>query len=101
VEPVDLTVRVLQEIRDDMRGMREEQRGMREEQRSLREDLRVMAERNDARFEVIETALRDLAQQLVILGRGVQVAIEQRARTEERLDDHEQRIAAIERRSSS
>jgi hypothetical protein len=84
VEPTDLTVRILQEIRDDVRGLRDEQRATREAA--------------DARFETIETALRDMAQQLVILGRGIKVALERRSSTDERLDDYERRLAEVEKR---
>ena len=73
--------------------MREEQRGMREEQRAAREA-------SDARFETIETALRDMAQQLVVLGRGIKVALERRSSTDDRLDDHERRLAEVEKRLS-
>jgi len=98
VEPTDLTVRILQEIRDDIRGSREEQRGLREEQRGLREEQRAAREAADVRFEAIETALRDMAQQLVILGRGIKVALERRSSTDDRLDDHERRLAEVEKR---
>jgi hypothetical protein len=103
VEPDDLTVRILQEIRDDQRAFRQEF------VEALRE-LRVQGERQEraldqltrehaARFEVIETTLRDLAQQLVVLGRGVKVAIDERRERLDRWDDHERRIADLERRA--
>jgi hypothetical protein len=103
VEPADLTVRILQEIRDDQRAFRQEF------VEALRE-LRVQGERQEraldqltrehaARFEVIETTLRDLAQQLVVLGRGVKVAIDERRERLDRWDDHERRIADLERRA--
>ena len=71
VEPTDLTIKILQEIRDD--------------NRALRSDLNAGFDRIDRRFEVIdrrfevmdqrflviETSLRDLAEQLVMLARGV------------------------------
>lgn len=93
VEPTDLTVRILQEIRDDVRGLRDEQRAFREEHQAFREET-------NTRFEVIETTLRDLAQQLVILARGVKTAIELRGGVEARLDDHERRLTELERRPS-
>jgi hypothetical protein len=85
VEPADLTVRILQEIREEIRGLRDDQRNFREE--------------TATRFEVLETTLRDLAQQLVVLARGVKVAIEQRGNVDARLDDHEQRLLELERRA--
>lgn len=102
MEPGDLTVRILQEIREDIRGLREESRQSREEGREdihgLREEMRQSRDETAARFEVIETTLRDLAEQLVMLGRGIKVAIEQRATVESRIDDLERRVGALERR---
>ncbi|MFO0594922.1 MAG: hypothetical protein U0228_06450 [Myxococcaceae bacterium] len=89
MEPTDLTVKILQEMRDDMRQMKSGQDALREEMRQGRE----LAER---RFEAIETALRDLAEQMVMVSRGIKVAIEARSNTEGRLDDHERRLRALE-----
>jgi hypothetical protein len=91
MEPADLTVRILEQIRDEQRSTREELRGTREE-------LREMARAHAARFEVIETTLRDLAQQLVILGRGVKTAIEDRRAYLDKWEDHERRLAALEKK---
>ena len=63
MKPTDLTVRILQDIREEIHGLREEQREFREE--------------SFTRFETIENTLKDLAEQLVMLARGVKVAIEQ------------------------
>jgi hypothetical protein len=105
VEPSDLTVRVLQEIREEIRGLRQDQQGLgtRMDDRFARMDERfdAISRENAARFEVIETTLRDLAQQLVLLARGVKAAIERRDRTDERLDDIERRLAEIEKRSAT
>ena len=105
VEPTDLTIKSLQEIRDDVRGLREEQRGLREEQRGLREEQRGLREeqreialRAEARFEAIETTLRDLAQQLVILARGIKMLIESRGTTSDRVDELERRLDSLEPR---
>jgi chromosome segregation ATPase len=93
VEPADLTVGVLQEIRDDQRGMREDLRASVEAQAELAREFRN-------RFEVIETTLRDLAQQMVLLARGVKVAIEQRGQADSRLDGLEHRVAELEKRTA-
>ena len=69
VEPADLTVKILREIRDEQRGMREDLRASFAAQAELAGEFR-------ARFEVIEITLRDLAKQMVLLARGVKVAIE-------------------------
>src|SRR5262245_46411408 len=108
MEPVDLTVRILQEIRDDLRGFRTDVNGRLEQvdKRLEQVDKRLehweaRAELADQRFIAIETALRDMAEQFVVLGRGIKVAIEDRARKEALLDDHERRIAELERRTGS
>ena len=47
-----------------------------------------------ARFEVIEATLKDLAEQMVMLARGVKTALEVRGR----MDDIERRLAEVEKR---
>lgn len=100
MEPTDLTVRVLQEIRDDQRGMRQDLQGVREDLRASVEAHAELAGEFRSRFEVIETTLRDLAQPMVLLARGVKVAIEQRSQSESRLDGLEHRVAELEKRTS-
>ena len=97
MEPTDLTIHILQEIRDDIRGLREEQEAFRADQHAFRLEQTEFNRAALARFEVIESALRDFAQQLVILGRGVKVLIEGRGDVTGRLDDHERRIAELEK----
>jgi len=94
VEPADLTVRILQEIREDIRGVRDE---LRESRAQAREELQAFREDSAARFEVIETTLRDLAQQMVMLGRAVKVAIEARDTGGARMDELERRVAELEK----
>ncbi|MDP2270075.1 MAG: hypothetical protein Q8N23_27995 [Archangium sp.] len=64
MEPENLTVRLLQEIRDEVRRSSDKS-----EVRFEKMDQRF--EKMDQRFEVIETSLRDLAQQMVMLARGI------------------------------
>jgi len=89
-EPADLTLQILRDIRTELRESNQQQRVFQEQQR-------VFQDHSMARFEVIETALRDLAQQLVILVRGVKVAIAARGRIDEKIDDHERRLSELER----
>ncbi len=56
MEPENLTVRLLQEIRDEVR--------------SSSQKSEVRFEKMDQRAEVVETTLRDLAQQMVMLARA-------------------------------
>lgn len=95
VEPADLTVKILQEMRDELRGINARLDASSRENAARFE---AMTRENAARFEVIETTLRDLAQQLVVLGRGVKVAIDDRRDAIERAEDHERRIALLERK---
>ncbi len=92
MEPTDLTVQILREIREDLRGLRDDNR-------SLREDFQQFAQHASARFEVIETALRDLTQQLVLLARGVRVTLDRQPETDQRLSDLEKRVAVLEGRT--
>lgn len=104
----ELTSQILKDIRTEIRGLREDQRVLAEQQRGFTQHLQAFAEHQQGfaeqvmqRFEVLETTLRDLAQQLVILGRGVKVAIEARRATDDRLDDHERRLEALEQHLSA
>ena len=84
MEPENLTVRLLQEIRDEVRRSSDKSE--------------VRFEKMDQRFEVIETSLRDLAQQMVMLARGIKTALEHRTNVDGRLDDAERRLADLEKR---
>ncbi len=89
MEPTNLTVKLLQELRDG-------QRSQTEELHELRNEMREGRARADQRFEIIETSLRDLAEQMVMMTRAVKVALDSRVNNETRLDDHEQRLRALE-----
>jgi DNA topoisomerase VI subunit B len=68
MEPTDLTIQILKEIRDDAWKHAGEVN-----QRFEKMDQRF--EQQDQRFEAIETALRDMAEQLVMLARGIKTAL--------------------------
>lgn len=89
METTDLTITILKEIRDDARRHSQEIK-----ERFEHVDERF--ERADQRSEVIETTLRDLAQQMVMLSRGIKTALEVRSATDARFEDHERRLAALE-----
>jgi septation ring formation regulator EzrA len=83
----DLTIKTLQGIREDLQGLRTEQEASRREQEAFRREQEAFRREQEAfrresnqHFEVIETALRDIAEQLVMLSRGVKAAIEVRPR---------------------
>jgi hypothetical protein len=100
VEPRDLTVEIPREIREDLRGLRQDNLAMREDDRALREDFQQFARHATARFEVIETALRDLTQQLVLLARGLRVTLDRQPEVDQRLDDLERRVSHLEGRTA-
>lgn len=90
MEPDHLTIRLLQEIRDEVRRSSD-----RADARFEKMDERF--EKSDQRMEVIETTLRDLAEQMVMLARGVKSALEHRSGVEARLDSAERRLDALEK----
>ena len=94
----DLTVKILEKIHEEIRGQREDHRGLVSIVSTMSDRIETMNTTMNARFEILETTLRDLAQQLVMLTRGVKVAIEAKAANDERLTDHERRIADLEQR---
>lgn len=107
MEPENLTVRVLMDIREEMRGMRGDLSGLREDVSGLREDVNGLREdvnglheeqlRTNERLAVVETALVDIGGQLRFLGRASGVARVARRRHDERLDDLERRVTDLER----
>ena len=102
MEPTDITIKILQEIRDENRGMRADINGLRDDLGGrvdgLRADVNARFDGMDQRFLAVETTLKELAEQMVMLARGIKTALEVRAGVERRLDDHEQRLRTIEQR---
>ncbi len=110
----DLVVEQLKLLRTDLRGLRDDFRseisglrsdvsGLREEQRATNARLDGLQEEQratNARLEVIEVALRDLAQQIVMLARAVHATLEHRRETDAAIEDLRQRLRALEGRSS-
>lgn len=76
MEPDNLTIRLLQEIRDEVRRASE-----RSDERFEKADQRM-----DERFVRIETTLKDLAEQMVFLARGIKTALESRGVVDARLE---------------
>ncbi len=95
----ELTVKILQGIREDIQKANRDSNERFETMDRRFENMERRFETMDRRFEFIETAIRDMAEQLVLLARGVKVAIEARERFEARVDDHEARLKALEARA--
>lgn len=102
METNDLTIRILQEMRDEQRTTNRRLEGLSSQFNQRFEELNSQFNQRfevfSQRFEVLETVLRDLAQQMVMLARGVKVAIDARAESTEKIEDHERRIAELEKR---
>jgi chromosome segregation ATPase len=101
----DLTIKILQGIRDDLQRSNQDnaQRFEVMNQRfdAVNQRFDAVNQRFDAvnqRFEVVETVLRDISEQMVMQSRGIKAAIEARASFEKRVDDHEKRITELENR---
>lgn len=96
----DMTVEILKDIRDDMRGMRTELRDevhavrteLREELGGVRAELRIHTER----FGVVESALRDLAEQQRFVVRYTKALSERDSRLEGRVSSLESRVDKLE-----
>ena len=80
MEPENLTLRVLIEMRDEMRGMRGE--------------LVVV----NTRLSAIESTLLDSEQPIRLLARGSSVGIRARRAQARRLDDLERRVGKLEQK---
>jgi chromosome segregation ATPase len=107
MEPENLTIRLLQEIRDEVRRSSDktevrfekmDQRFEKMDQRFEKMDQRF--EKVDQRFEIIETTLRDLAHQMVLLARGIKTALESRPEVDGRLTEVERRVSELEAKQS-
>ena len=96
METSDLTLRVLQEIRD---GQRETNSRLEKMSGETNARFEKMSGETSARFEVLETVLRDLAQQMVMLSRGIKTALESRSEYEGRISSLEQRVDLLEKPS--
>ena len=90
-EPENHALRLLEEIRDEVRRSSDKS-----EVRFEKMDQRF--EKMDLRFEVIELTLKDLAGQMVMLARGIKTALEHRSNVDTRLEDAERRLADLEKR---
>jgi hypothetical protein len=81
----DITVEILKDIREEMRGTREEIRGMRAEQIQT-----------NHRLDVVETTLLDLADQQRFVVRYLRAISERDAQLEPRVSRLEARVDKLE-----
>jgi len=81
----DITVEILKDIREEMRGSREEMRGMRAEQMQT-----------NNRLDIVETTLLDLADQQRFVVRYLRTISECDIRLEPRVSSLEARVDKLE-----
>jgi predicted nuclease with TOPRIM domain len=93
MEPENLTVRVLMDIRDEMRGMRADLVEVKGELVEMKDELVNV----NARLATVETTLRDTNEHVRFIGRSMGVLRVGRHRHEKRLDDLERRVGDLER----
>lgn len=107
-EAAHLIVEQLKLLRGDVHEVRDEQQktnvrlGVVEEAihelRDEQQKTNVRLDQTNTRLDVVETTLRDFAQQLVILARGVHTLLQNRRDVEGDIDDLKRRVAALEGR---
>lgn len=75
MEPRDITGQLLQDLRTELRRLNRKHDALNERhdasQAAIRSETVAFRDVSEQRFEVIETSLRDVAQQLVMLARGI------------------------------
>lgn len=103
--PTDLTIEILKGIRDEVKGVREEVNGVRDEVKVFREEVRGQLGETNARLDRLERRQADteirLSTELVAVVdavRDVRDLLREDRALHDRVDDHERRLAAVERR---
>ncbi len=88
-----MTVELLKDIRDESRGVRGE---FRAEIRGLRDDTNQRLEANTQRLDLVETTLRDLAEQQRFVVRDTKAISERGTSLEPRVSALETRVEKLE-----
>jgi chromosome segregation ATPase len=100
MEPENLTVRILVEIRDELRGtnQRLDKTNDRIDQTNERlDDVTGRLGEVTERLGAVEHAVRDMATQMVFIGRSLGVTRSKGRRHTARLDDLERRVVELEK----
>jgi hypothetical protein len=105
MEPAELTIEILKGIRDEVRGTNVRVDGLRDEVRVTNARLDSLREDTSARFERIErrqaeTEIRLSTELVAVVGavHEVRDLLREDRGLRQRVDEHERRIAAIEKR---
>lgn len=106
MQPNDLTIAILRGIREDVQGLRDDVHGLRDEARLTNDRLGKLGDATHARLDRLERRQTEtdgrLATELVPLAsavREIREAVQHDFTLRDRIEDHERRILAIERRS--
>jgi septal ring factor EnvC (AmiA/AmiB activator) len=97
----DLVVEQLKLLRGDVQGLRGDVNARLDQTNARLDQTNARLDQTNARLETVETTLRDLAQQMVMLTRAVHVTLEQRRDTDRAIDDLRARVEALESRQST
>jgi hypothetical protein len=89
----DVTIEILKDIRDEIRGLGGEVRGVRSE---LGQEIRGLREDTNQRFHEVETAILDLAEQNRFIVRYTKALSERHADVEPRVSALEDRVGKLE-----
>jgi chromosome segregation ATPase len=103
MEPESLTLKVLVDIREELRGMRDEMGHLRNEMGHLRDemgDLRDEQHQTNLRLAAIEGTVVEAAEQIRVLARATRVTLDAKQAHEERFDDLERRVTELEKQRS-
>ena len=96
----DITVEILKDIRDEIRGMRtglgEEIRGVRAEVHELRADANQRLDATNHRLDLVETAILDLTEQHRFVVRYTRALSERGTELEPRVSALESRVDKLE-----
>jgi len=96
----DITVEILKDIRDEIRGVRTELggeiRGVRSEVRELRGDANQRLDANNQRLDLVEATLLDLAEQQRFVVRYTKAIAERGTSLEPRVGALENRVEKLE-----
>ena len=91
MEPTDITIQILRDIRSELRGVSERLESL---ERGVSERLESLERHAVATHEAIGV----LTEQVTFYGRSATAAAEARLRQDERIDRLEQRVGALENR---
>jgi chromosome segregation ATPase len=92
----DITVEILKDIRDEIRGVRSEVHDLRSEVHDLREDTNLRLDTTNKRLNLVEGAILDLSEQHRFVVRYTKALAERDGQLEPRVTALESRVDKLE-----